>query len=383
MNKKNIFIVGILIVLLIVAGWLYILIYNPSTNTNDSFTEFGTGSDSNYVPPIENPIITDVQVEENPNEKRLRQLTTNPVAGAVFALNGIYYVEQGTGHLRHINLVTGNETLVSGKTIPGAYDAVFSSDGSTVAITTTQAGMSKTIVAEVPALGSVGNLEGESLTPEASEINLSKKPGTVFYLVKTANGSTAYSYDIAKRTGTVVFEIPLRDVHVLWGERTYVYTTPTEKQMGYMYEVVGNNLRYVTRGGLGLMGFLYSDGVIVTRKEAGYWTSETVTESEEIPLAAIVIPEKCTSGGTQVFCAVPNTILSKNIFPDTWYMGSISLSDSLWSISTDEFSVMLSDFLQESGREIDVLKIGINSLESHLFFINKNDNTLWLYRLPE
>jgi hypothetical protein len=384
MSKKTLVIVGILIFMGVIAAWVYVLVNGPTdANNGDSFTQFGDGGDSGYVPPPDNQMITDVRVEENPAEKRLRQLTTNPVAGAVFAENGIYYVEQGTGHLRHINLVTGSETLVSGKTIPGAYEAIFSSDGGTVAITTTQNGMPKTIVAEVPSFGSTSNLEGESLTPGASEIDLSKKAGVVFYLVESANGSTGYSYDIAKRTGTVVFEIPLRDVHVLWGDKTYVYTTPTERQTGYVYEIVGNDLRYVTRGGIGLMSFPYHDGVIVTRKERGYWSSESVSSSGEETLMLTLVPEKCTSGATNLFCALPLNLDSLREFPDSWYKGTVSSSDLLWQINIDTSVALLSDFLQESGREIDVLKIGINSLESHLFFINKNDNTLWLYRLPE
>jgi len=384
MNRKTILILGGIVFLLVVGAWIYALVFGPmSPHGGDSFANFGDGGDSDYVPSPDDQMITDVRVEENPAEKRLRQLTTNPVAGAVFAENGIYYVEQGTGHLRHINLVTGSETLVSGKTIPGAYEAIFSSDGSTVAITTTQNGMPKTILAEVPTFGGTGNLEGESLASGASEIDLETKPGSVLYLVENANGSTGYSYDIAKRTGTVVFEIPLRDIHVLWGDEIYVYTTPTERQTGYVYKVVGNNLQYVTRGGIGLMALSYTEGLVVTRKSDGSWTSELVTADGDIPLAILTISEKCIGGTERLFCAVPNTILSSMIFPDDWYKGVVSLSDSLWSISSQEFAVALSDFLQESGREIDVLKMGINSLESHLFFINKNDNTLWLYRLPE
>lgn len=386
MNKKIFITLGTILFLSIMAVWVYVLVNGPTAaNNGDSFAEFGDGGNSGYVPSPGDQIITDVRVDEDPAEQRLRQLTTNPVAGAVFAENGIYYVEQGTGHLRHINLVTGSETLVSGKTIPGAYEALFSSDGSIVAITTTQDGISKTIVAEVPPFGGVGNLEGESLTPGASEIDLATKPGTVFYLVETTNGSTAYSYDIGKRTGSVIFEIPLRDIHVLWGSpATYVYTTPTEKQAGYLYKVVGNDLRYVTRGGIGLMGLSYYGGLVVTRKENGYWRSEAITATgQETDLLLALVPEKCTSSMSRIFCALPQNLESMAGFPDAWYKGTLSSSDSLWQIGIDIPEVFLSDFLQESGREIDVLKIGINSLESHLFLINKNDNTLWLYRLPQ
>jgi hypothetical protein len=41
----------------------------------------------------------------------------------------------------------------------------------------------------------------------------------------------------------------------------------------------------------------------------------------------------------------------------------------------------MSDLFAESGRQIDVLKIGIDPLDTYLYFINKNDNTLWIYEI--
>jgi hypothetical protein len=44
---------------------------------------------------------------------------------------------------------------------------------------------------------------------------------------------------------------------------------------------------------------------------------------------------------------------------------------------------LVSDFTYASGRNIDIAQIGIDTEGERLYFINKNDNTLWMYTLPE
>ncbi len=385
MNRKKIIIAATLILMMVLGGmWVYALL-NPSTGNEGFFANFGIGNDSANTP-IENVGVQDFEDgTEETLEVRLRQITTNPVAGAVFTKNGIAYVEQGTGHVRYINLTTGEETLLSATTIPGAYEASFSKDGEVVAITTTQDDSSKTIIATVPNASSTESLDGVALPLGATEVDVSEKSGTAYYLISTTEGSRGYAYSIAKKTSTELFSIPLRDVHVLWGEPIYVYTTPTHTQIGYAYELEGNEMRYVTEGGAGLMAFRYGNEAVVTRKVNGttggyFWLSAIAITPEEILLGGPIIPEKCVSTEADFWCAVPENIDSE--FPDSWYKGTVSLSDSLWRITANgESATVESDFFIESGRQIDVLKIGIDSFSTYLYLINKNDNTLWLYKL--
>ncbi len=385
MNRKKIIIAATLILMMVLGGmWVYALL-NPSIGNEGFFANFGIGNEPGNVP-IGNTGVQDFEDgTEEALEVRLRQITTNPVAGATFTKSGIVYVEQGTGHVRYINLTTGEETLLSATTIPGAYEASFSKDGEVVAITTTQDDSSKTIVATVPTASSSESLDGIALPLGATEVNVSEKSGTAYYLISTTEGSRGYAYSIAKKTSTELFSIPLRDVHVLWGEPVYVYTTPTHTQVGYVYELEGSEMRYVTEGEVGLMAFRYGNEAVVTKKVSGttggyFWLSSIEATAEEISLGGPVIPEKCVSFETDFWCAVPENIDSE--FPDSWYKGTVSLSDSLWRITASgESATVESNFFAESGRQIDVLKIGIDSFSTYLYLINKNDNTLWLYKL--
>jgi len=386
MNKK-ILTALVLFLLLVIGGmWVYALLH-PSAGNNGLFARFGLGDDAENIPAVTDGVSSGLEDEEvsEEGEVHLHQITTNPVAGAVFAENGMLYVEQGTGHIQYINLVSGEETLISGTTIPGAYEASFSEDGEMVAITTSEKGIAKTIIGAVPSASSTGTLEGVSLPLGATDVSISEKPGVVYYLIKSDEGSRGYGYSISKKTSSELFSVPLRDVHVLWGEPLYVYTTPTYTQTGYIYKVVGTDLQYVTEGGMGLMAFRDKNNAIVTRRIAASngidsWFSSLETSSEEMPIGGPVIPEKCVSNENDLWCAIPSTVDLE--FPDSWYKGTLSLSDSLWSINTTEGTGSIrSDFLEESGRQIDVLKIGIDPLGTRLYFINKNDNTLWLYEI--
>jgi hypothetical protein len=184
-------------------------------------------------------------------------------------------------------------------------------------------------------------------------------------------------YDIEKASATELFNIPLRDVRVVWGEDIYVYTIPTATQEGYVYKVVGNKLEYVTGGSYGLMVFDSSGGLAITRT----LESETHTEilDKDIFVFNALIPEKCVNTNISTVCAQPENTIAGS-FPDDWYKGVISYSDSLWKINVElGESTLLSNLSVESGRNIDVVKIGATQAATMYYFINKNDNSLWLY----
>lgn len=381
MTRKTLLVVGITVIAIALGVWAYVLIFAPSAGEG-IFARFGAGDDASYVPPPAEEFVdgSEEYFDGEITTSRLHQLTTGPVAGAVFANGGILYVEQGTGHIQFLDFASSTETIVSGTTIPGAYDAQFSDDGETVAITTAQNGVAKTVVATVPTINGTGALEGVALPLGASEVDLTTKAGTAYYILRTSSGARGFAYSISKKTSTEVFNIPVRDVHVLWGDPLYVYTTPSVSVEGYVYKVVGNELRYVTEGGAGLMAYRYKDTAVTTQLYPISGKLEWVSRSGYILLEKVVIPEKCVTWSEGMFCAVPQTIDAG--FPDSWYKGTISYSDSLWEMSVaNDTAYVMSDFFTESGRQIDVLKIGIDSLGTRLWFINKNDNTLWEYQL--
>lgn len=383
MKKTILITVGVLTILIVIGVWVYLFMYGTPKNSSEVFARFsgGAGETVTPAPAASEP---DGQREETVvalPPKKLRQLTTKPVAGAVFTQASIRYVEQGTGHIYDINLTSGAETLVNGTTIPQASEATFSKEGVFAAITTFTASGNKTIVEQVVATASTTS--GVSLPPNATNIQFGSATSTLMYLLKDTSGSAGYSYNVTTHIGTPVFTTVLRDVRVLWSNPLYIYTTPAKIQEGYLYKVVGRNLEYVTNGGTALVGITYDNGVITSAINSDGGITSTALENTgvtyKIPLE--LIPEKCIQNpGTEstLYCAVP--VATNGAFPDQWYMGAVSFTDVLWRVDIHKGEALaLSNFLQDSSREIDVAQIGTNSDGTLIWFINKNDNTLWMF----
>lgn len=377
--KKTIFItVGILILVLVVGVWAYLFTFGTPKSSNEIFARFGAGNDAEITTLPENTNIDVSNTDAVGAPQILKQLTTRPVAGAGFSGNTIRYVEQGTGHIYVIDLESGAETLLSGTTIPGARNAVFSEDGLYTAVTMLNEGNEKTLVGKL-SLGT--QFSGVSLPAGAKNVAFVNASGTLEYTITDGFNTQGYSYNMLKEVDTKVFELPLKDIEVLWGNPTYVYTTPTTKQLGYLYQVVKNNLHFVTEGDRGLMSFVTHDGVMVTRVTDALVKSFLITsDGQRIAQPLPYIPEKCTSGKMFLYCAIPKNTLNTHAFPDDWYMGTVSFDDSLWTIDTqNQKASVLIDFTDTSGRAMDVLKIGADTEGKKVYLINKNDNTLWLF----
>ncbi len=383
MKKPILIILGILAILIGVAVWSYLFIFGVPKSTDEIFARFSGDGDPVVPANTENQGAIDVEDTTTAGmPQKLKQLTTRPVAGAAFSEKTIYYVEQGTGHIYSINLETGDETLVSGTTIPGAREATFSDDSTYVAITAYGNGEVRTVAGMIPPQEG-GSYEGISLPTGATDVQFDDATGTLNYLLKGETSASGHTYNLTNKKATTVFTIPLRDVRVIWGDITYVYTTPTKTQKGFLYQVENGTLTHTMPGGYALLATTYSDGVIQTVIKDSLLTSSAYTNTGTIsPLPIFAIPEKCTENKGKektLFCTTPIDMKTAD-FPDLWYKGAVSYTDLLWGIDVEENSAtVLSDLLEESGREIDVRGIGTNDDGTYIYLINKNDSSLWMY----
>ncbi len=372
---------GIVIILLVIGVWVYLFMNGRPDNADEVFTQLGISGGKETNTTFES-VASDGDGEEvyeiDNTPMRLKQLTTKPVAGAGFVENGVRYVEQGTGHIYEINFEDSTETLISGTTITQTIEAWFSNNGEYVALTSLTDHGSETIVGKVMN----GELTGNTLPPHAKNISL-HEDNKVFYTTETTVGSAGYMFDIETEQSSVVFESPLQDIVVLWGSPIYVYTTPSAKSEGFVYRVEnGGSHNYVTEGKNGLVALRNASHLIVSASDNSGMGTFILNEGEKTYLTTPVIPEKCVSDSVlqpNIICAVPN-VIDLESFPDDWYKGVVSYTDSIVSIDIETGNTTsLIDLLNESGREVDVYKIGKNSGSTKIYMVNKNDNTLWLY----
>lgn len=384
MKKTILIVAAILITLLIVGVWIYIFMYGTPKNADEVFTRFSLGGDAeNFVlPPPTTTALTEGE-ETVIVRPPLRQLTTRAVAGAVFRDSYVRFVEQGTGHIYDIGLITQTEKIVSGTTIPKAAEAVFGDHGTMVAIST------YTPEGRVSIWGMIDETDGGSIDRHdvplgayniAFDTNASR---TLLYTLRDEDGLMGYAQPFGVQTAQKKFKIPLLDVTVLWGNPTYIHTTPTYLQTGYLYTLKNGVLTYTTKPDFGLTAFRTRDLIIPTILKNGEPSSYRLGSAGETTVQMFpMLPEKCAAYGsstTSVICAIPFEPAA-GTYPDLWYKGVAAYSDLLWIIDTEALaSRFVSDFLEESGRDIDVSSIVSNDTGSAVIFINKNDNSLWIH----
>ena len=388
--KKTLIIAGIILILLVAAFWVYLLLFNPQDGEGGGFGSFGLSgnsagdrggfsSDNSFG---DSAGTVDTATNANGSVEALKQLTTRPVAGAVFVGNSIRYVEQGTGHIYEIALSSGSESQISATTITETTYALFSDQGDRVAVYSDANGGTITVGTINRADGG-GSLSGINLPAGSREIGWSASGTEIFYLDKAVDGSTAYAYNLDTKSSQPLFSVPLNDVEVLWGSDTYVYTTPTAEQTGYIYKIGNNTLDFVTAGKRGLMGIKWKNGLIVSHAENKSIVSSILENGGSYSLILGAVPDKCSVGNASsvniAYCGAPISFPNGS-YPDDWYKGLLSLTDVLWSIDLDSGeAAVLSDLSAESGREIDIATIGTNDDGTLVWFTNKNDGALWMF----
>lgn len=384
--KKILIIVGILLLIIVGVIGAYVVKNGVPENVDEVFGKFGNSGDAPVFTPEEEETESFEDWEgESANSgraKRLRQLTTRPVAGAVFTNSTIRFVERGTGHIYEMDTRSGGvERIISGTTLPRTIRAVFSSSGEQVVLVSEEDGELVSI------LGTLGNsnagLEVTRLPEGAVEAGFARMSTTTLnFFVPNTRGGTAYAYSLIKGEATELFTIPLHDVRILWGTPTYLYTTPSYKINGYVYKIDTAGLEFVTNGNKGLMAIHHASGTVVSTVVDGKMRSRD-TRTGDIPLLTM-FTEKCAVvriTSKLLVCGSPIDTKNANL-PDDWFKGIVGFSDRLLLVDSASSTVkVLSSLEEEAGRPIDILRIGTDSTGTRIYMINKYDGALWLLDL--
>lgn len=394
MKQSTFIILGALVILVLIGAWAYLLFSSSPKDPGQIFTDLGLGGEEDtgvVVPPppvVEEPVV-------NMDRPRLRQLTTKPVIGftEVRATTTdpivVYYAEAGTGHVYTIRLDSGEEKRISNHTVKEASYASFSPDGSAVAIRAENDKRSGPLT--IGTLDPNGTeLKTElSFTTNVTDFRLISS-STLLYTSRAETGLVATERNLVKGTESTLFTVPFFEATVAWGSSSrathYVYPKPTYLLEGYLYGATSGKLGRLPIAGFGLTAFATPEHVIYTATRE-YEPKSTLfdrTTGATSSLSIAVLPEKCTASQVRpgIFWCGHELTRVEFGFPDTWYRGEESYKDSLWLIDTTSGGAeLLVDTFAASAREIDVMNLTVGGSESALYFINKNDNTLWMYEL--
>ena len=386
--KKSIFIIaGAVIVVSLALIWVYLL-FNPS-NSQDVFSSLGLEGeeDTNIVEPTLSEETPAVNIERT----ALRQLTTKPVAGFreinTATSSSIYYSEKGSGFIYSINLTNGEEVRISGTTVPNVYSAAISPNGEYVAM-----GLKSNTKNTPLVLGKISNSIETGLVLEDFDVSVDQftiqNDNELLYTSRGEHGLAGHSYNFNKEATKTIFELPFHEATIQWGKQGngthYAYPKTSYLLEGYLYQIKNKKVSRLPADGFGFSG-LVNSGIIAYSKFDNLKTRNFIYNRETGETSSIRIPflpEKCIIGVINTIICAHEDIEMPVGYPDEWYKGSLSFKDSIWLISGDNLTTeLLVNTRTKSGREIDITNLGIGDSETSVYFINKNDNTLWMYEL--
>lgn len=206
--------------------------------------------------------------------------------------------------------------------------------------------------------------------------------------IDSINGGNALT--IANKNGASsknITQFATSEWDVSWpAEGTIImHTKPSASTAGFAYAVNTTNgsLRKILGDLNGLIVKPKANADTVLYSQSGpslglYTKSTNKTEG----LTFKTLADKCTWGSKDTFyCGVPKT-LPGGTYPDSWYMGTVSFDDSVWSYDIITGArKQLFDPKTVTNEEFDVTNIVVDPSEKFILFTNKKDSSLWVYTL--
>lgn len=334
-------------------------------------------------------------------ETRLMKLVQNPVAGFISTTLGsttmLRYLERETGKVSDIDMsIPGARTRITNTTIPRVYNAIFGSDGTSVLLRYLDDNDAiQTYFASIPIATSTDiikngvELKGSYLEQSISDISISPVRTKVFTLTNFSNTAigTISNPDGSKKSQ--IFSSPFTEWLSSWtNEKTVLLTTkPSSGVAGYSYsmDTTTGNMQKVYGGTNGLLSVSSPDGkkLLLSESSGGYPSLKiySVGARQPIDTGLRTIADKCVwATNTTIYCSVPDNISPKpdTGYPDAWYQGMVSFSDSIWKIDSVTLSTDQVSPVSSVGREaIDGISLSTDKNGNYLFFINKRDSALW------
>lgn len=388
--KRPIFIIaGTVLVFILLGVWVYILIFGAP--------EGGTFADFNFGNTTDETVVfndTDQEPEETAivnvqDTQRLKQLTTRPVIGYQHVQKDasstpyMYYAESGTGHVYTINLESGKETRISSKTVPLSRKAAITPDGAFVMVQSHSGPGRQTVVT------SIGTGTQSSITLNENIVDFAATDNDTFlYSVKTGNSVVAKHYYPISDSSETLFTVPFREATIIWGDTAsdvhYAYPHPTGQLEGFAYKFQGGVMSRTPIDGYGLSTYGNESFIIYSKQVEAEYTSfgynQNTNQTASMPFT--VLPEKCVTSSfadNYFICAAADTEFGINS-PDDWYKGAVSYNDNVWQINAERGNAtLILNPQQEVGRELDMLHLKMLGAESFIYFVNKTDQTLWMF----
>ncbi len=318
-------------------------------------------------------------------EEKLIRITDFPVVSPALDAKGerlLFYKKDG-GDLLSLDFNGQNQEKISNITIVGIVEVMWSPLKDRAAVFYLDGEIKKGFL-------HIGTSSVAVLPQNVLSFSWSPDGKSFAYLISQDDRLNLVTADSSARNSRTIFTTPLPDASINWitADQVAFLTAPSGLAEGYLYLLsrAASTFQKVIGPLFGLSALWSPDGsrvLTAATDAAGKNISLAVHESsgQEIFFSgAKTLPEKCAwRGKNLIYCAVPRTIAPQGVFPDDYLSGEINTSDR----------ILLLDLERKEAREIlaegsfDMANLLVSPDQKNLFFVNRADGTLWMYRLVQ
>ncbi len=416
---KKVFIT--LSIIFIVALAVFAYWYFSMSGNSGQRTTYGTPTQNNTFVPLNRPgttntgstgggnATTNTPSNNNtatltPNQKAkiptLRLISNSPVGGygasTTASTTIVRWVDRGRGNVFQTSGITEEIDTLSNTILPRVYESSWNKNLTAfIGSVFQENGLPSTLYAEMKAQASTTSatpfiLKGKNLPENIIGYATSPKKDKLFYMIRDNGSGVGYISTFEGKSVKEIFNTPLTQVNVDWPEENTIAITTkgTASQGGYLYFVKPNTGVWSKIAGpiQGISARVSHDAKYAIISSTNNDTREISTNIYNVNKLNMgdamvrTIADKCTWGNfykEMVYCGVPTKNIS-GTYPDDWYKGNVSFIDKVWQINAATSEVhLISSILDQSDRVIDAFNLGLDPRDTYLFFMNKNDLSLW------
>jgi hypothetical protein len=416
MNKKILFVTGIVFVFVIVAlvwyfffatpkdGSLLVEKQDPVSSTSLPPRFLFIGDEPNTKDSNASSFTSVTQKKEDPllriwdkpttgntfiENTTLKEVTATTTVGTGTVLTRsqiratttiLLFVDRETGFVYGYDTQNISLFQITNTSVPGVYDAYIYNNGKSILFRYADR-ENESIVSLIATLPNISpNMSPTSLINEeylnlnVSSVTISDDGVALFYTVTTEDSSNIYELRGGK--STFITSSPFRE-WILSANAGRLYATP--KASSYAFGIVTTVPGFIpiSKGLAGLQITPGAGGYITSFWDKGEIGTRFERAGDSFTFPFRVIATKCSFLDRTVgVCGVPTNFSYDMNLPDDWLKGLTSFKDELWIFDVTKKEASLYYSFDESLGEFDIVNIKGNTL--FISFINKKSGNLWL-----
>jgi hypothetical protein len=236
----------------------------------------------------------------------------------------------------------------------------------------------------------IGTSSVAVLPTNIKSFSWSPRGSLLAYLTEKNEELALTTTDLSGKNARTIFSTPILDAHIAWADADTIafQTAPSGLAEGFLfgYSRSSGNFSKILGPRIGLISLFSPDGkriLISTSSNGGKQVALTIhntSGTELFKTGLATIPQKCAwAGDERLYCAVPRGLERSVLWPDDYLRGELNTDDRivLIDLKNKETRTVFSD----DAYGFDMSNLVVTEDETHLFFVNRWDGTLWRLRL--